>query len=258
MEESEININDINEKLERLSERCGILEKKNNEYEARIKRNEVVIVNLNLQLINLRKEYNEKVNELKKGFEKLGKLLKDNNIFENEIIINFEKKNDENNEKKNNENDEKIIDNKEGSLLDKFENQLYNIFINNKNKEVSFIDKYELKKLSAALLIKYKNIKSPLELSKIFLEKNMNLKDTDESSKINIKMKSTNIYSEIDDVQLRKIDKNDKEKFLKEFREKYGILYREIPEKELQKEIEYRNYDENEIIKIILKRLGYI
>ena len=258
MEESEININDINEKLERLSERCGILEKKNEEYEERIKRNEVVIVNLNLQLINLRKEYNEKVNELKKGFEKLGKLLKDNNIIENEIIINFEKKNDENNEKKNNENNEKIIDNKEGSLLDKFENQLYNIFINNKNKEVSFIDKYELKKLSAALLIKYKNIKSPLELSKIFLERNMNLKDTDESSKINIKMKSTNIYSEIDDVQLRKIDKNDKEKFLKEFREKYGILYGEIPEKELQKEIEYRNYDENEIIKIILKRLGYI
>ena len=258
MEESEININDINEKLERLSERCGILEKKNEEYEERIKRNEVVIMNLNLLLINLRKEYNEKVNELKKGFEKLGKLLKDNNIFENEIIINFEKKNDENNEKKNNENNEKIIDNKEGSLLDKFENQLYNIFINNKNKEVSIIDKYELKKLSAALLIKYKNIKSPLELSKIFLEKNMNLKDTDESSKINIKMKSTNIYSEIDDVQLRKIDKNDKEKFLKEFREKYGILYGEIPEKELQKEIEYRNYDENEIIKIILKRLGYI
>ena len=258
MEESEININDINEKLESLSNRCEILEKKNNEYEARIKRNEVVIVNLNLQLINLRKEYNEKVNELKKGFEKLGKLLKDNNIFENEIIINFEKKNDENNEKKNNENNEKIIDNKEGSLLDKFENQLYNIFINNKNKEVSFIDKYELKKLSAALLIKYKNIKSPLELSKIFLERNMNLKDTDESSKINIKMKRANIYSEIDDVQLRKIDKNDKEKFLKEFREKYGILYGEIPEKELQKEIEYRNYDENEIIKIILKRLGYI
>ena len=258
MEESEININDINEKLESLSNRCEILEKKNNEYEARIKRNEVVIVNLNLQLINLRKEYNEKVNELKKGFEKLGKLLKDNNIFENEIIINFEKKNDENNEKKNNENNEKIIDNKEGSLLDKFENQLYNIFINNKNKEVSFIDKYELKKLSAALLIKYKNIKSPLELSNIFLERNMNLKDTDESSKINIKMKRANIYSEIDDVQLRKIDKNDKEKFLKEFREKYGILYGEIPEKELQKEIEYRNYDENEIIKIILKRLGYI
>ena len=258
MEESEININDINEKLESLSNRCEILEKKNEEYEERIKRNEVVIVDLNLQLINLRKEYNEKVNELKKGFEKLGKLLKDNNIFENEIIINFEKKNDENNEKKNNENNEKIIDNKEGSLLDKFENQLYNIFINNKNKEVSTIDKYELKKLSAALLIKYKNIKSPLELSKIFLERNMNLKDTDESSKINIKMKSTNIYSEIDDVQLRKIDKNDKEKFLKEFREKYGILYGEIPEKELQKEIEYRNYDENEIIKIILKRLGYI
>ena len=258
MEESEININDINEKLESLSKRCGILETKNEEYEERIKRNEVVIVNLNLQLINLRKEYNEKVNELKKGFEKLGKLLKDNNIIENEIIINFEKKNDENNEKKNNENNEKIIDNKEGSLLDKFENQLYNIFINNKNKEVSFIDKYELKKLSAALLIKYKPNKSPLELSKMFLEQNIALNDTDESSKINIQMKKSYIFKEIDGPQLRKIDKNDKENFLKEFREKYGIFEEEISDKELKDEIENKKYDENEIIRIVLIRLGYI
>ena len=112
MEESEININDINEKLESLSKRCGILETKNEEYEERIKRNEVVIVNLNLQLINLRKEYNEKVNELKKGFEKLGKLLKDKKIIENEIIINFEKN-----------NNKKIIDYKGGSLIEMFENQ---------------------------------------------------------------------------------------------------------------------------------------
>ena len=58
--------------------------------------------------------------------------------------------------------------------------------------------------------------------------------------------------------ELRKIDKNDKENFMKEFREKYGILYEEIPEKELKNEIEYRNYDESELVKFILKRLGYI
>ena len=258
MEESEININNIKEKLESLSERCKKLETKNNDYEKRIKRNEVIILDLNLLLINLRKEYSEKVNKLKQGFEELFKLLKDKKIIEKEILINFEKNNNENNGKKNKENNEKIIDNKEGSLLDKFENQLYNIFINNKNKEVSTIDKYELKKLSAALLIKYKNIKSPMELSKLFLERNMNLKDTDESSKINIQLKRGDIYSEINDVQIRKIDKNDKKNFMKEFREKYGILFGEIPEKELQKEIENKNYDEDEIIKIILKRLGYI
>ena len=196
MEESEININDINEKLERLLQRYEILETKNEEYETRIKRYEDAIMNMNLQLKYMREEYNEKINELKQGFGKLCKLLKDKNIIEDKILINFEKN--------NNENNEKIINNKEGSLLDKFENQLYNIFINDKNKEVSTIDKYELKKLSAALLIKYKNIKSPLELSKLFLERNINLKDTDESSKINIKLKRGDIYSEINDVQLIK------------------------------------------------------
>ena len=246
MEESEININDINEKLESLSNRCEILEKKNNEYEERIKRNEVVIVNLNLQLINLRKEYNEKVNELKKGFEKLGKLLKDKKIIEKEIIINFEKN-----------NNKKIIDYKGGSLLEMFENQLFNIFSNNTNKNIPIEDIYKLKKLSAALLIKHKYNKSPLEISKMFLEKNIALNDTDESSKINIQMKKSYLYNEIN-VQIRNINKNDKENFLKEFREKYGISEEEISENELKYEIEYRKYDEKEIIRIILIRLGYI
>ena len=247
MEESEININDINEKLERLSERCGILETKNEEYEERIKRNEVVIVNLNLQLINLRKEYNEKVNELKKGFEKLGKLLKDKKKIENEIIINFEK----------NKN-KKIIDYKGGSLIEMFENQLFNIFSNNKTENIPIEDINELKKLSAALLIKRKYNKSPSEISKMFLEKNIALNDTDESSKINIEMKKSYVYAEIEDVQIRNINKNDKENFLKEFREKYGISEEEISENELKYEIEYRKYDEKEIIRIILIRLGYI
>ena len=246
MEESEININDINEKLESLSKRCEILETNNNEYEARIKRNEVVIVDLNLLLINLRKEYNEKVNELKKGFEKLGKLLKDKKIIEKEIIINFEKN-----------NNKKIIDYKGGSLLEMFENQLFNIFSNNKNKNIPIEDINKLKKLSAALLIKHKYNKSPLEISKMFLEKNIALNDTDESSKINIEMKKSYIYNEIN-VQIRNINKNDKENFLKEFREKYGISEEEISENELKYEIEYRKYDEKEIIRVILIRLGYI
>ena len=246
MEESEININDINEKLESLSKRCGILETKNEEYEERIKRNEVVIVNLNLQLINLRKEYNEKVNELKKGFEKLGKLLKDKKIIENEIIINFEKN-----------NNKKIIDYKGGSLIEMFENQLFNIFSNNKTENIPIEDINKLKKISAALLIKHKYNKSPLEISKMFLEKNIALNDTDESSKINIQMKKSYLYNEIN-VQLKNINKNDKENFLKEFREKYGISEEEISEKELKYEIEYRKYDEKEIIRIILIRLGYI
>ena len=45
---------------------------------------------------------------------------------------------------------------------------------------------------------------------------------------------------------------------MKEFKEKYGILDEDISEKELKLEIEYRNYNEDEIIKIVLIRLGYI
>ena len=249
MEENEININDINMKLESLSTRCELLEKKNNEYETRIKRNEEVIVDLNKLLIILRKEYNQKINEIKEGYttlyEKLIKVLKDKNIIKDNILM-------------NKENNKKIIADKEGTLMEKFENQLFNIFSNNKNKDISIEDIYKLKKISAALLIKDKNIKSPLEISKLFLERNMNINDVDESTKINIKMKRSNIYNEINDVQLRKIDKNDKSNFMKEFKEKYGILDEDIPEKELKFEIEYRNYNEDEIIKIVLIRLGYI
>ena len=254
MKGNEININDLSFKLESLSTRCDILETKNNEYEKRIKRNEEVIVNLNKQLIILNKKYNKIINEMKQDYiskyEKLIKALKDKNIIKNEILINEEKNNKENNKK--------IIEDNGGTLMEKFENQLFNIFSNNKNKDVSIVDIYKLKKLSAALLIKDKNIKSPLEMSKLFLEKNMNINDTDESTKINIKLKRSDIYNEINDVQLRKIDKNDKANFMKEFKEKYGILDEDISEKELKFEIEYRNYNENEIIKIVLIRLGYI
>ena len=249
MEENEININEINMKLKSLSTRCDLLEEKNNKYEKRIKRNEEVIDDLNKLLIILRKEYNEKINKIKEGYtilyEKLIKSLKDKNIIKDEILMDKEK-------------NKKIIADNEGTLIEKFENQLFNIFSNNKNKDISIADIYKLKKISAALLIKDKNIKSPLEMSKLFLERNMNINDADESTKINIKMKRSNIYNEINDVQLRKIDKNDKSNFMKEFKEKYGILDEDISEKELKFEIEYRNYNEDEIIKIVLIRLGYI
>ena len=249
MEENEININEINMKLKSLSTRCDLLEEKNNKYEKRIKRNEEVIDDLNKLLIILRKEYNEKINKIKEGYtilyEKLIKSLKDKNIIKDEILMDKEK-------------NKKIIADNEGTLIEKFENQLFNIFSNNKNKDISIADIYKLKKISAALLIKDKNIKSPLEISKLFLERNMNINDVDESTKINIKMKRSNIYNEINDVQLRRIDKNDKSNFMKEFKEKYGILDEDISEKELKFEIEYRNYNEDEIIKIVLIRLGYI
>ena len=154
-------------------------------------------------------------------------------------------------------NNQKIIVDNGSSLLEKFENQLFNIFCD-KNEKIQIVDIYKLKKLSTALLIKYKNIKPPLELSKIFFEKNMNINDIDEDTRIKIIMKKSNVYNEINDAQLREINKNDKDNFMKELREKYGILDEDICDKELKYEIEYRNYNENEIIKLVLEKLGYI
>jgi len=291
MEENEIIMNDINTQLENLSKRCEVLEKKNIEYENRIKRNEVVNKALNEQLTFLRKEYKEELSLLKKFFiskyNDLLKLTKNNKKEINEIIImnneednyelvNIKKLKEEIEKSINNrldefkfsiyqylgktptgENNEKIIKYKGGTLLERFEIQLSNIFFD-KNQNIPLVDICELKKLSAALIIKYNNSKSPLETAKDFLEKNLN-NNIDEITKMNIDFKRTNVFVEIDDSNyLKKIETNNEQNFIKEFKEKYGILNDDISEKELKKEIEYRKYNEDEIIRVILKKLGYL
>ena len=291
MEENEIIMNDINTQLENLSKRCEVLEKKNIEYENRIKRNEVVNKALNEQLTFLRKEYKEELSLLKKFFiskyNDLLKLTKNNKKEINEIIImnneednyelvNIKKLKEEIEKSINNrlnefkfsiyqylgktptgENNEKIIKYKGGTLLERFEIQLSNIFFD-KNQNIPLVDICELKKLSAALIIKYNNRKSPLETAKDFLEKNLN-NNIDEITKMNIDFKRTNVFVEIDDSNyLKKIETNNEQNFIKEFKEKYGILNDDISEKELKKEIEYRKYNEDEIIRVILKKLGYL
>ena len=277
MEETEINnnidINDINMKLERLSKRCEVLETQNNEYEKRMKKNEDIISNLNKQISFIRQEYNKKINELK---------LKNNNE-KNEININKEEKHFdikslyEEIEKylkiklnellyniyeylgktQNKGNDEKIIKFEGGTLFEKFENQLFYIFFD-KNKDISLENISKLRKLTAALLITYnKNKEYPLESVKLFLEKNIN-KNVDEITKMNIDFKRSDVLVTITDVALRKIDKENKDEFMKQFKEKYGILNDDISEKELKYLIEYKDYNENQIIKIILERLGYL
>lgn len=288
MKENEIN--DINIKIDNLSKRYEILKTKNIEYENRIKRNEVVNKDLNEQLTFLRKEYKEEIILLKKFFiskyNELLKLFKNNKEEINEILINDEKDNDELvNIKKlkeeieksiNNklddfkfsiyqylgktptgENNEKLIKYKGKNLLERFEIQLSNIFFD-KNQNIPLVDICELKKLSAALIIKYNSGKSPLETAKLFLEKNLN-NNIDGITKINIDFKRTDVFVEIDDAKLlKKIETNNKQNFMKEFKEKYGILNDDISEKELKKEIENRKYNEDEIIRVVLKKLGYL
>ena len=291
MEGNEIIINDINIQLENLSKRCEVLESKNNEYENRIKRNEVVNKALNEQLTFLRKEYKEELTLLKKFFiskyndllkltknkkEEINEIIIMNNEEENYELVNIKKLKEEIEKSINNrlnefkfsiyqylgktptgENNEKIIKYKGGTLLERFEIQLSNIFFD-KNQNIPLVDICELKKLSAALIIKYNNRKSPLETAKEFLEKNLN-NNIDEITKMNIDFKRTNVFVEIDDSNyLKKIETNNEQNFIKEFKEKYGILNDDISEKELKKEIEYRKYNEDEIIRVILKKLGYL
>ena len=97
-----------------------------------------------------------------------------------------------------------------------------------------------------------------METAKDFFENNLN-NNIDEITKMNIDFKRTNVFVEIDDSNyLKKIETNNEQNFIKEFKEKYGILNDDISEKELKKEIEYRKYNEDEIIRVILKKLGYL
>ena len=271
MEENEININDINIKLEKLSERCKLLETKNNEYENRIKRNEDTIINLNKQLSFVRKEYKEainklKINELKFKDVIINEVEKEFNIkslyaeIEKLVKLKLEEFKfsmlEYLGKTPTKGNNEKIIKYQGGTLLEKFENHLFNIFFD-QNQNISLVDISKLRKLTAAILIKCDNKEYPLELVKLFLEKNVN-KNVDEFTQMNIDLKRSKIFEAIEDVKLKNIDEINKDEFVKKFKEKYGILNDDISEKDLKHEIEYRNYDEDEIIKIILERLGYL
>ena len=59
----------------------------------------------------------------------------------------------------------------------------------------------KLRKLAAVILIKYTNKESPLELAKLFLEKNVN-KNVDEFTQMNIDFKRSKIFDAIDDMKL--------------------------------------------------------
>ena len=59
----------------------------------------------------------------------------------------------------------------------------------------------KLIKLAAAILIKYTNKESPLELAKLFLEKNVN-KNVDEFTQMNIDFKRSKIFDAIEDMKL--------------------------------------------------------
>ena len=280
----ENTINDINKKFENLTKKCELLEKKN-------KVNENAILNLNTQLKFLREEHRKELDNIKLNFTmQLTNFF--NSISQNkakgkecaEIIIVDQKNGIEDiknmcigminkienklvnlqydileylgNTPGNSEKSNKIIDDKEGEIEERFENKLFNIFFD-KNKTIPKKDLMELKKIGSALLIT-KNI-SPLMAAKNFL--NQNILNNNEISgivKMNIDMKKGNIFCEMNDILIRKLDNIFEDKYIKEFKEKYGILDEEISDNIIKQEIIKQNYNETHILEAILKKLNYI
>ena len=280
----ENTINDINKKFENLTEKCELLEKKN-------KVNENAILNLNTQLKFLREEHRKELDNIKLNFTMQLKNFF-NSISQNkakgkecaEIIIVDQNNGMEDiknmcigminkienklvnlqyyllehlgNTPGNSEKINKIIDDKEGDIVERFENKLFNIF-SDKNKTIAKKDLMELKKIGSALLITKKI--SPLMAAKNFLDQNiLNNNEISGIVKMNIDLKKGNIFSELDDILLRKLDNIFEDKYIKEFKEKYGILDEEISDNIIKQEIIKQNYNETHILEAILKKLNYI
>ena len=280
----ENTINDINKKFENLTEKCELLEKRN-------KLNENTILNLNTQLKFLREEHRKELDNIKLNFTiQLKNFF--NTISQNkakgkecaEIIIVDQKKGIEDiknmcigminkienklvnlkcdvleylgNTPGNSEKSNKIIDDKEGEIEERFENKLFNIFFD-KNQTIPKNDLMELKKLGSALLITKKII--PISAAKNFLEQNvLNNNEISGIVKMSIDLKKVNIFNEMSDISIRKLDNIFEDKYIKEFKEKYGILDEEISDDIIKQEIIKQNYNETHILEAILKKLNYI
>ena len=289
MNNNEINNNDVNTNFEFLFNRYTILEKENSFNKQRIKKNEDNIINLKTQLKLLRIEYQKGIKELhekyRREFEQLLQLINENrgyiekkkefiktgnhndkinlqNIFDDmEKII--EKKLEifkdsiffllgKIQEKQMNE----IMENKKNNLLDIFKTKLSTIFFDEKH-EINEIDKNEFKKISMALIIKGN---SPYDLVSSFFDKNFNkFNNVLSKDKIkNISIKKTEIYNDLEINLIKQIETKTEDEFVNLFREKYGITKNDFSDEDLKDEIKSCNYKENEIIKVILKKLNYL
>ena len=196
----------------------------------------------------------EECSSLKRKIEENTKeitVLKNENQYLRRKIENENKGNDFIEPKK-----DEIIKYKDGDIKNRFENKLFNIF-SDKRQEIPEKDINELKKLGAAFLIKYKC--SPLDVSKVFLKANFQInKEIDEISDINNEIKKSNIFVVMDEIMQRKLDINNQTKYLKDFREKYGIEDNEINDKEIIKYMKKFNNDERGVVGAVLKKLKYI
>ena len=102
MEENGINNNDINSKLDKILQKCELLEKQNRQ---NVKKYECIIDNLNTQIKCLRVEFKEKLKELTNIFGQIMQPIssKDENIIGNSALLMKDKDDDKINLKNLNE-----------------------------------------------------------------------------------------------------------------------------------------------------------
>ena len=138
---SEDAINNINQKLQELTERYNLLEKTNKYYQEIIETNKNNILNLNSQLKILNIQYKKEIEEMKNSYneqiEKLIKIMieiKENGKEKNEILINNENDNNLLDKQTNYEEIKKLIDKK----LEDFEINIYQkIKVDDKNEKIN-------------------------------------------------------------------------------------------------------------------------
>ena len=235
MEDNEIN--NINQKINKLIEKNELLEKENKDIKARLLKAEDNIKNLNQKQIFMRIEYKKTFNDLEEKYKtmldnKLKKILPNNEKYqnkhdENEIIINEKQNNNEDllNIKDVNEIIQKSVTSKfieiQNNIFDlfepkkeikidpiqekkaqenikKFEDNLNKIF---KDKNEKIPDNYikDLKKITKALLIQTKD---PLAIGSDFFKKlENNMEKNDENMK-KFSIKKIIMMSELDNISI--------------------------------------------------------
>lgn len=279
MEENEININDINKKLDDIIIKNKLLEDENKEFKERFLKAENTIHNLNIQLNFLRKEYKMLISEFKKKYENKIRLIfelisqnNEKNKDKNEIIIDIKEKKKEKKEnksedskshffnffkqKKEKKKEEKTKNKNNITTLDKFDELLSNIF-SDESQQISEEHMDEFKKLSKVLLIERCDLQ---KATQAFFDVNFNkfTEQLNEQEKTNITNKKQNLFLTMDKVSLNGIEYKDDLDFRKKFRTKFGITEKDINDQELDQVIKKNNKDENKIIQKVLKKINYI
>lgn len=297
MEENGINNNDINSKLDKILQKCELLEKQNRQ---NVKKYECIIDNLNTQIKFLRVEFKEQLKELTNIFGQIMQPIssKDENIIGNSALLMKDKDDDKMNlknqneavkkkfgifdflskkksekkeepkdkekkdnkkEKKNEENEQKneIVEYKGKNLVEQLESKLTSILFDQKST-IDINEINELKKISSSIIIKGGG---PLEMINKFFDENFNKSyyEMDQKIKDNLAYKKCLIFNGLQELSLlKKIQTKDIEQYMKEFREKFGITEKDYSDKDLKKLVSKKNYEDKTIITEILKKLKYI